>query len=167
MRITPPRRLTLNEGRNYPGAWTADSKAVVFGSYVDGRWRIFKQSLDQETSEPITSKEQGDVLSASVTPDGTWILYSPLPTDGDHTSTSRQLVRAPINGGSPERLLTASLYGGPRRARVPATLCVVAGGARGLTQPVFPAVNPLEGRGAQSWRRPRDASGSTAQACGA
>src|SRR5260370_39067459 len=143
MRITPPRRLTLNEGRNYPGAWTADSKAVVFGSYVDGRWRIFKQSLDQETSEPITSKEQGDVLSASVTPDGTWILYSPLPTDGDHTSTSRQLVRAPINGGSPERLLTASLYGGPRCARVRATLWGLPGARTQLKSRGFTASNPL------------------------
>ncbi len=152
MRITAPRRLTLNEGRNYPGAWTADSKAVVFGSYVDGRWRIFKQSLDQETSEPITSKEQGDVLSASVTPDGTWILYSPLPTDGDHTSTSRQLVRAPINGGSPERLLTASLYGGPRCARLPATLCVIAERTADLKQLVFTALNPLKGRGRELCR---------------
>src|SRR5260370_27587815 len=123
MRITPPRRLTLNEGRNYPGAWTGDSKAVVFGSYVDGRWRIFKQSLDQETSEPITSKEQGDVLSASVTPDGTWILYTPLPTDRDHPSTSRQLMRAPMNGGTPQLVLTAPLYGRPRRARRPTPHC--------------------------------------------
>jgi hypothetical protein len=64
--ITTPRRLTLNEGRNYPCAWTADSKAVVFGSYLDGQWRIFKQRLDEETSEPITTRQDGDVVRARV-----------------------------------------------------------------------------------------------------
>jgi DNA-binding winged helix-turn-helix (wHTH) protein/Tol biopolymer transport system component len=67
-RLTTPRRLTLNEGRNYPRAWTADSKAVVFGSHVDGQERIFKQLLDQETSEPITTWEGGNVTGGPSEP---------------------------------------------------------------------------------------------------
>jgi len=39
-RITTPRRLTLSEGLNYPRAWTADSKAVVFRSRRNGKGGI-------------------------------------------------------------------------------------------------------------------------------
>ncbi len=150
-RITTPRRLTLNEGRNYPGAWTADSKAVVFGSYDDGHWKIFKQALDQETGELITAKEQGDVVSARVTPDGGWILYIPLPTN-DNPSNPRQLRRAQIGGGSSELVLTGSLYGDPRCARLPATMCAIAELTPELKQLVFTAFDPLKGRGRELCR---------------
>jgi WD40 repeat protein len=151
MHITTPRRLTLNEGRNYAGAWTADSKAVVFASSVDGQWRIFKQSLDRQTSQPISSKEQGDPLSASVSPDGAWILYAPFPRNGNDF-TLHQLMRAPINGGSPQLVLTGHLYGDPHCARLPATLCAVAEFSAGQEQMVFTAFDPVRGRGRELCR---------------
>jgi serine/threonine protein kinase len=149
--ITTPRRLTLNEGRNYPGAWTADSQAVVFGSYVDGHWRIFKQSLGQETGEPVTTNEQGDVVSASLTPDGAWILYRPSLA-ASSASNLGQLMRSPISGGTPELVLTGSLYGDPRCARLPASLCVIAELSTDLRQLVFTAFDPLKGRGRELCR---------------
>jgi dipeptidyl aminopeptidase/acylaminoacyl peptidase len=146
-RITARRRLTLNEGRNYPGAWTTDSKAVVFESYVDGQWRILKQLLDQETSEPMTTREEGDVAEPRVSPDGAWLLYIALPRDGGRPSTLRQLMRAPIGGGPPELVLTAPIYRAPGCARLPATLCVIAERSADLRQLVFTAFDPLKGRG--------------------
>ena len=56
-RIVNARRLTVSEGNEYPMAWTADSKAVIFHSNRNGSWGIFKQSLDQETPE---SDRHGD-----------------------------------------------------------------------------------------------------------
>ena len=122
-RITTPRRLTLNEGRNYPGAWTTDSQALVFGSYLDGQWRILKQLLDEETSEPITTREEGDVAGAHLSPDGAWILYTALPREGDRPSMFRQVMRTPIKGGSPELVLTAP-FTATRAVPIPQPRCV-------------------------------------------
>jgi serine/threonine protein kinase len=151
-RITTPKRLTLNEGRNYPGAWTADSKAVVFGSYVDGQWKIFKQILDEETSEPITTRGDGDVVSARVSPDGAWILYIPVRKEGGNSSRVRQLMRSPINGGPPELVLTGALYGDPRCARSPTTLCVITERTGDLKQLIFTAFDVKKGRGQELLR---------------
>ena len=144
--ITTPRRLTLNEGRNYPGAWTADSKAVVYGSDVDGYWRIFKQSLDDETSQPITIKEQGEVFSARVTPDGAWILYITAQKAAQQQSSVLQLMRAPIQGGPSELVLKGLLYGDPRCAQLPSTSCVVAELSPDAKQLVFTEFDPARTR---------------------
>jgi serine/threonine protein kinase/Tol biopolymer transport system component len=153
LHVTTPMRLTLNESRNYPGAWTADSKAVIFGSYVDGQWRILKQGLDQNTSQPLTGTGQGNVLSARITPDGAWILYSPLPPDlSTPASTPRSLFRALVDGGPPELVLTAPLYGDPRCSRLPAKVCVFAERTADFKQLIFTAFDPLAGRGRELCR---------------
>ena len=80
-RVTTPRHLTMHEGRDYPAAWTADSKAIVFGSSRDGQWGIFRQSLDADTALVIvTGLRQKDVVSPRVSPDGAWVLYPELPS---------------------------------------------------------------------------------------
>ena len=146
-RITPPRRLTLNEGRNFPGAWTADSKAVVFGSYVDGRWRILRQSLDQEKSEPVTTRGEGDVTGGRVSPDGSWILYVVLPKGNSGSSSVSQLMRIRMEGGSPQLVLAAALYSDPQCAHSPATLCAIAERSADEKQLIFTAFDPVKGRG--------------------
>ena len=101
--ITTPKRLTLHEGRNYPAAWTADSKAVLFGSYRDGKWGIFRQLLGQDRPEPIaTGIEQYDQGAAAlVSPDGTWILYLAYAAPDAYSSFVRpeRLMRVPITKG--------------------------------------------------------------------
>src|SRR5207249_7992627 len=92
-RITTPRRLTLNEGRNYPAAWTPDSKAVVFRSYRDGQWKVLKQFLGEDTSEPIATGTAGYAVigGTRVSPDGAWVLYfAPL---NDPSSSTDVRVR--------------------------------------------------------------------------
>jgi serine/threonine protein kinase/Tol biopolymer transport system component len=145
-RITLPRRLTLNDGRSFPGAWTPDSKAVVFGSYLDGRWRILRQFLDQETSDPITTRDDGDVAGGRVSPDGAWMLYRVLPKNDGSSSVSR-LLRARIGGGAPELVLKAHLDSDPECARSPATLCAITERSEDNKQLIFTAFDPVNGRG--------------------
>ncbi len=160
MHLTTPRRLTMDEGRNYPRAWTADSKAVVFGSDIDGHERIFKQFLDQQTSEPITTKADEDVAGGRVSPDGTWILYVALPIGNDIAAIAAmqaQLMRVPVRGGPPQFVLAAPIYGGPSCARFPSTLCAIAERTPDRKQLVFTAFDPLRGRGGELIRFETDA----------
>lgn len=151
-RISAPRRLTQNEGANYPAAWTADSTAVVFRSYREGQWSIFKQSLDQDTAEPLASGAQ-DVAdpSATVSPNGDWVLYvASSKRDGSSSGgASHSLMRVPIIGGSAELVLTGPIYGKPACARAPVTMCVIAEQTPDRKLLVFTAFDPVKGRGGE------------------
>lgn len=154
-RISTPRRLTQNEGQDYPATWTADSKAVVFRSHRDGRWSIFKQSLDEDTAEPIaTGAEDVEGASATVSPNGGWVLYvaSSKKDSASSAVAPDSLMRVPIMGGSPELVLTARIYGKPACARAPATMCVIAEQTPDRKQLVFTAFDPVKGRGGEVTR---------------
>jgi eukaryotic-like serine/threonine-protein kinase len=151
-RISNLRRLTQNEGRNYPASWTADSRAVVFGAYRDGRWKIFKQSLDQEIAVPIvTTTQEMWGAQARVSPDGAWVLYFAAPLDQTAFYVGARLMRSPITGGQSELVLTARVpqygsYHDPVCARAPATLCVITEEAEDHKHLVFTAFDPVKGR---------------------
>lgn len=144
-RITTPQRLTLIEGLNYPSAWTADSKAVVFGSNRDGRWKIFKQLVDQDAAEAIVTGPE-DAGNPRVSPDGAWVLYIISPRAGT-PSRLRQLMRVPITGGPPQLVLTANIYNTLRCAKAPASLCAIAEQTPDRKHLIFTAFDPLKGRG--------------------
>jgi serine/threonine protein kinase/Tol biopolymer transport system component len=145
--ITTPTRLTLDEGWNNPLGWTADSKAVIFFSDRDGTKGLFKQSLGQDTAERISNaKEDGYVLAASVSPEGSWVFYRSNPEEHGPPAPNK-LMRVPITGGSPQLVLTANLEGGPRCAKSPATLCAIAERSQDRKQLVFEAFDPVNGRG--------------------
>jgi eukaryotic-like serine/threonine-protein kinase len=148
-RISTPSRLTLNEGRSYPAAWTTDSKGVVFGSYRDGQWKIFKQSLGEDTAESIVAG--AEVMAGAgtgVSPDGAWVLYS-VPSTGKGSSSAlgpNQLMRVPITGGPPELVLTAPIYDRPVCTRFPAGLCAIAELTLDRKQLIFTSFDPVMGR---------------------
>jgi Tol biopolymer transport system component len=177
--MSPPRRLTLNEGRTYPAAWTPDSKSVILESYRDGHWRILRQSLEDSTAQPLVSGTNGAdtenedmVGGATMSPDGTWLLYLKQQRAKEHYSeaavgdwaavgqgsASRQLIRVPIKGGPSEFVLSANIYGKPRCARAPATLCVIAERTLDLRQLVFTAIDAPHGRRGELARWNIDAS---------
>jgi serine/threonine protein kinase/WD40 repeat protein len=146
-RITSPTRLTLDNGWNNPLGWTADGKAVIFFSDRDGTKGLFKQSLGQDTAERISNaKEDGYVLSACVSPEGSSVFYRSNPEEHGPPAPSK-LMRVPITGGSPQLVLTANLEGGPRCAKSPATLCAIAERSPDRKQLVFEAFDPVKGRG--------------------
>jgi len=147
MRITSPTRLTLDNGWNNPLGWTANGKAVIFFSDRDGTKGLFKQSLGQDTAQRISNaKEDGYVLSACVSPEGSSVFYRSNPEEHGPPAPSK-LMRVPITGGSPQLVLTGNLEGGPRCAKSPATLCAIAERSPDRKQLVFEAFDLVKGRG--------------------
>ena len=163
-----PRRLTLNEGRDFPAAWTADSMAVVFVSNRNGQWQLFRQSIDSEAPEPIVKPPENEAERTEagefnptiprISPDGAWVLYivwkrgdgSPLSEELVHRDQwNWELMRVSVTGGSPQSVLTgsAAIIHSFRCARLPATLCLFAERTQDKKQLVFTAFDPVTGRG--------------------
>ena len=144
MRIATPSLLTLSEGENMPLDWTADSKSVIFVSNRNGHWGVFRQSLDGDAAEPITSGTE-DANAAQVSPDGAWVLYEPR-TKNAGPSTPVPLMRVAVTGGPAQLVLVAPIYG-YRCAKAPATVCVFGEFTPDRKQLIFTALDPLKGRG--------------------
>jgi serine/threonine protein kinase/Tol biopolymer transport system component len=156
-RISNPKRLTLNEGRNYPATWTPDSKSVVFTSYRDGYWKILKQSPGQDAAELIVAGTIRDDWNAfpSLSPDGAWVIYlasQQSPLSSSPSSSMKTLMRVPIAGGRPEFVMTTQSDTGPECSRLPSTLCAVAESTPDRKQLIFTAFDPLRGRGRELLR---------------
>jgi Tol biopolymer transport system component len=67
--LVSSRRLTVSDSRNFPSAWTSDSKAVLLASSRTGRYQLYRQFLDQDAAERLiqgSDDENGAVQS----PDG-------------------------------------------------------------------------------------------------
>jgi eukaryotic-like serine/threonine-protein kinase len=146
-RITNPSRLTLDEGWNNPAAWTADGKAFVFYSNRNGATALFKQSLGQDTAEPLVTVKEDETLpgGACLSPEGSWLLYVVGQKEGDPAAPVK-LMRVPINGGTPQSILSIN-DGGQMCARSPSTLCAVAERSADRKHIVFTALDPVKGLG--------------------
>jgi eukaryotic-like serine/threonine-protein kinase len=173
--VTPPRRLSLNDGRTYPAAWTPDGKSVILESYADGHWRILKQSLSDGGVQPLVSGINGTdtaneyvVGGAAVSPDGRWLLYLALPRpkahysetegSGDVIPMAREIKRVPIEGGSSELVMKAATLGRMHCTHAPASQCVIAERTSDLKQLVFTSIDVFKGRGSELARCDTDAS---------
>jgi eukaryotic-like serine/threonine-protein kinase len=141
----PPRRLTLEEGRNHPSAWTADNQAVILESNRSGHLGIYRQVPGQDTAEAIVAGPE-NAWAPVVSPDGHWILYLAYPGVRGF-DTPVQLMRVPITGGPSQKIDTKVMYGTPRCAVGPPGLCAIAEPAAGRKQMVFTAFDPVAGRG--------------------
>jgi|SRR5579863_4509930 len=136
-----PRRLTLDEHNDFPSAWTADSKSVLFWSDRNGHYDIFRQGIDQDSAESVVADSEYKT-GPRLSPDGSWILYwssGPAPPD--------RLMRIPTSGGLPKFVLTSD--GDDRCARAPSTLCVLGERSPDRKYLVFTAFDPVEGRKGQ------------------
>lgn len=74
-RLDSPRRLTFEEPYNVPTAWARDSRVILFMSDRYGQVRIYKQDIDKDTAELITSGP-GIQQLPRMSPDGRWVLLS-------------------------------------------------------------------------------------------
>jgi Tol biopolymer transport system component len=141
------RRLPLNEGWYIPTTWTADSKAVIFESHRNGQWGLFKLPVDENAAQLIVSgtETEDDFLCPRVSPDGEWVLYQ-----APSTSLTLHLMRAPITGGTPQPVLTASsLIDCVQCARSPSSLCAIGRETPDNRQLIFTAFDPVKGIGGE------------------
>jgi serine/threonine protein kinase/dipeptidyl aminopeptidase/acylaminoacyl peptidase len=141
--VTGTRHLTLTESWDIPTDWTPDSKGLILLSNRNGHMGIFKQSLKEDTAEPLVMRSE-DVASPHVTPDGIWVVYATKPND---QSAPVQVMRAPITGGPSEFVLTAHFPGYPMCSKLPADLCAIFEEDDDHKQVAVTAFDPLGGRG--------------------
>ena len=137
-----PHRLSLDERRNMPFAWTPDSKSVIFASDRDGAFHIFKQSIDQPAPDLLIGGDK-NVQGARLIPDGSEILYllNPSPTDADRRT---RLMRVPLSGGTPQLVLTELGINNVQCARLPSTVCIF--GKSSSSGLVFMTFDPATGK---------------------
>ena len=154
-RLKSPRRLTLDERDDFPGAWTPDSKAVLFWSNRNGTSDIFRQANDQDSAEPVVTGP-GDKTMPVVSPDGSWILYATGEQGcyiypGPRSSPSR-IMRVPTFGGPAEVVLEDPGIIRAVCTRPPSGQCVFSATTPGQKQVVFSAFEPTRGKGRELLR---------------
>ena len=153
--ISRTRRFTLTESWDLPADWTTDSKEVIFRSNRNGHWGIFKQSLSEDTAEPLVLRSE-DIGHTIVTPDGRWVIYS-VATKPDDRAAPVQVMRVPISGGPSEIVLTARPPGITQCARAPANLCILLEDDLDRKQYTLSSFDALSGRGGELTRIDYDA----------
>jgi len=136
------RRLTLDNWRDFPFAWTPDSKTVLFVSDRDGTFHIFKQELDKMVPELLVGGSEEATLPR-LAPDNSTVLYENWPKLGE-TGTSRRLMRVPLAGGPPQKVLQHEGMGNMQCARLPSTLCLYD--VRTASRISFFSFNPANGK---------------------
>ena len=117
-----PKRLTLDDRADYVFGWTADSHSILFLSDRDGPLRLYKQALNQTQPELLVGGN--NILAIPrISPSGTDVFYLQMPHHGD-TSANVKIMRVPLTGGVPQRILEAIGIWNYQCAQLPATLCI-------------------------------------------
>jgi len=124
-RLKSVRRFTLDQRYDFPTAWTADSKSILFTSDRNGSFDIFKQSLDQSTPELLVSGPEQEMMPR-LSPDGSWIFYWVRPTSSPGASSPARLMKVPVTGGPSELVLTAAIFDTHRCGKLPGAICAFA-----------------------------------------
>jgi DNA-binding winged helix-turn-helix (wHTH) protein/Tol biopolymer transport system component len=120
---TAPRRLTLDTNDNLVGAWTADSKAILFVSNRNGTWKLFKQNIDETIPEVLV--EGQSIHLPRLSPDGSQALYLAGSKPGD-ISFPASLMSKPLAGGPARLVLQETGIINYECARAPSKLCVLS-----------------------------------------
>jgi DNA-binding winged helix-turn-helix (wHTH) protein/Tol biopolymer transport system component len=144
-RISEPQRLTLDDRQDFPFDWTRDGKAVIFASDRTGAFNIYSQAIDQTVPELLVGGKETATLPR-LSPDGSQLLYLIYPGWGE-THPSIPLMRVPLAGGTPQRVLTGQSISNHQCSRMPATVCVYSEVRD--HELVFFTFDPLEGKGAE------------------
>ncbi len=150
--ISEPQRVTFDEHEDIPYDWTPDNKTVIFTSDRTGTLSIYKQAIDQAVPDLLV-RNTHPLVESRLSPDGTQLLYVEYPNWGETNLTS-SLMRVPLAGGAPERILVAKWISNHQCARVPATVCLYSViDHRSL---IFFTFDPFEGKGKQVFRTEDD-----------
>ena len=139
-RLLNVRRLTFSLAEEFPHVWTADSRKIIFESNQNGAFDLYRQSIDRRESEPLVVSRVSKVLP-EMSPDGRWLLYHEISQ-----YMSLKVMRVPIEGGTPELVLTNKDVQGEFRCGVhPSARCIIR--EVDNDQFVFYELHPLGGRG--------------------
>jgi serine/threonine protein kinase/Tol biopolymer transport system component len=146
--LESPRRLTVSESVDYPSEWTHDGRTIFFDSDRTGRRQIFSQPIDSESAQPL--RQGADAQEqAELTPDGGWIFYwSSTNAGAGSVPATHQIMRMPVSGGSPEKVLEAATDDSATDFRCPSGhdgSCVLSGWEQG--QMIFYVLDPVKGKG--------------------
>ncbi|MGA7410631.1 MAG: protein kinase [Bryobacteraceae bacterium] len=150
------RRLTLNDNYNQPEDWTTDNSAVIFTSNRNGLWGLFRQALDSEATVPLVTGF-ADPISARVSPDGAWVLYTSVKEAWDYPPASQRIMRVAATGGTPVFVLEGSFSG--FSCATSGDLCAIAEWSPDGRSLVFTALDPFKGRGRELARFQKDPGG--------
>jgi Tol biopolymer transport system component len=151
--LKPPRRLTLDDSGNVASAWSADSRSILFVSNRNGRWKLFRQGIDQVTPEVLV--EGGKIFLPRFEPDGIHILYL-SGYDPEHPAQPVSVMEVPAQGGVPRLVLEKASIFNIQCARSPASLCLLS--TRTASQHDFFSFEPSNGsmRHFATFQIPRD-----------
>jgi len=149
--VTRSRRFPPEEsGENYISGWTADGKNVIVAMNRFDHYSVRMQAVDSDTESPIVTSAAGLVERSAISPDGKWLLLLVFPPTGDPTvSTTDQLVRVPITGGTPEPIFPVHEGSSMFCTRPPANLCAVAEESQDRRTMIVTAFDPVKGRRAE------------------
>jgi len=121
-RLSTPLRLTLDDWKDIPFAWTPDSRAVIFVSDRDGPFHIYKQLIDQAVPELLVGgNEQANI--PRLAPDDSTLIYVSWPKQGEATAPTR-IMRVPVVGGPSQTVVRGQGIGNIQCSRPPANICV-------------------------------------------
>lgn len=141
-RVTRTERLTLDNWRDYPFAWTGDSKALLFSSDRDGTFHIFKQQLGDGVAELLVGGSE-ELSLPRLAPDNTTILFEIWPPLGT-PELPRRIMRLPAPGGPPQAVVQHAGLGNMQCARPPSNLCLYD--LRSPTRLSFFRFDPISGK---------------------
>src|SRR5579864_7942584 len=145
------RQFPLSESLDLVGDWTADSAEIVYVSNRAGGFGLYKQPLDQETTEPLVTEGFG--RNAHVTPDGKWILYLGLGDRAEPWETRPEpVMRVPVGGGPSHMLFMAKPWSLISCARSPSQTCALAEPSDDRKELIVSALDTLKGRGPELMR---------------
>jgi len=155
-RLVNPHPLTTDQYFNVPGAWTADSGSVIFYSQRLGNPGIYKQGLDGNAPQAISSAHLDTFRPLlQLSPDGSWVIFAG-GTFNAPTGTPVPLYRVSVNGGAPQRLFEVvgltQLFCTNRAAG----FCAYGTLAEEGREMVVTAFDPLGGKGKELVRIPTE-----------
>jgi Tol biopolymer transport system component/DNA-binding winged helix-turn-helix (wHTH) protein len=147
--LSAPRRLTNQETYDRASAWTADSKAILFDSALNGQVEVFKQGINDGAAQLLVAAPQGPAntmwpMWPRLSGDGDWIIYAEVPQT---TPAPLRVMRIPVSGGVPQFMGESAKGLDDHCSRAPANLCVALDESQDGKQVMVKAFDPLTGMG--------------------